>query len=80
MPVFNRSNSAPNAAEEPPELPNGFKTTFIVVPLVTYIICIAVVWTMGFNARERMVISQALFFVPELFYLRWRRWKDRKLL
>jgi hypothetical protein len=50
MPVFSTGSDNANGRYA---LPDGFLASFIVVPLVTYLICLAVVWTLGFNTTDR---------------------------
>ena len=47
------SNSDSGDANGPPGLPTGFIPSFVVIPLLTYGICLAVVWTLGFNDGEK---------------------------
>ncbi len=47
------SNSYSGGANDAPELPAGFIPSFVAIPLLTYGICLAVVWTLGFSSGER---------------------------
>ncbi|KAK3904924.1 hypothetical protein C8A05DRAFT_13229 [Staphylotrichum tortipilum] len=46
------TNTSKDEGERPP-LPSGFIATFVLVPLLTYCICLAVVWIFGLNDNER---------------------------
>lgn len=76
MPVFNDAGATLDNQNGRYHLPNGFLGSFIVVPLFTYLICIAVVWTMGFNARDRrlsfVMISHAVGFFSDIVFRRKR--------
>ncbi|KAK4098469.1 hypothetical protein N658DRAFT_219567 [Parathielavia hyrcaniae] len=72
------SSSSDETGAKPTELPHGFTTTFIAVPLATYSLCIAVVRILGPNGRERRGIQNALGFIPEVVQLLWQQWITRR--
>jgi len=56
----NTANTSSTSTSSAPEdegtrlpLPRGFIATFVLVPLLTYAICLAVVWIFGLNDSER---------------------------
>jgi len=62
-PMFNHSSESSDEAVVRSSLPNGFTATFIAVPLLTYILSMIVVWTMGLNTVERLRVKKVFSHV-----------------
>ncbi|KAK3985355.1 hypothetical protein QBC44DRAFT_335327 [Cladorrhinum sp. PSN332] len=70
LPYFNSTTpdsaitSSPSEQPIKPPVPSGFVATFIVVPLLTYTLCIFVAYCLGFSTNERRALNRRISGMP----------------